>query len=89
MQFKNTISSITYRIPSDSQPGAFHDVAVDPEDGRMTCPCPARGGCWHEKAIRTGLAGKPIVRVSQRPAPDPVRVSISEAGRELADMLQV
>jgi hypothetical protein len=42
-----------YRVASNSRPGAWHTVSVDP-DGRYRCDCEAavaRRACWHQALI--------------------------------------
>jgi hypothetical protein len=80
-QPKSIIRSIAWEIPSATRQGITHTVSEDIETGAQSCNCEAsdhpktRGRCWHLKATAAGLAGKPTVRVSQRPA----RREISEA----------
>jgi len=69
---RGEITSIIYRVPSLSESGTMRTVSVDPIDGRLTCTCPARRQCWHEKTVAAGMAGKPRVRVTVRPRPTAV-----------------
>ena len=68
------IRSIVWEIPSASRPGVKHIVSEDIETGARSCNCEAsdhpktRGRCWHLKAVAAGLAGKPTVRMTQRPS---------------------
>ena len=70
----NTIRRITWTVPSATRPGITHTVTEDIATGARSCNCEAsdhpktRGRCWHLKATAAGLAGKPVVRISQRPA---------------------
>lgn len=63
------IKSITYTVPSATTDGHYYQVSIDHETQRATCDCPAsqgsktRGKCWHIKAVRSGLAGKPRIRI--------------------------
>ena len=61
-----TIERVSYTIPSASESSATHTVEMDPATGLLHCDCRAgRYGrdCWHAKAIRTGIAPKPRVRI--------------------------
>ena len=61
------IRAITYNVPSASEPGAVHTVAVT----RLGWVCDCRDfhyrghqrPCKHVRAAREGRAGKPVVRV--------------------------
>lgn len=62
------IRSITYRVTGST--GTEYAVSVDPVDQTMRCSC--RAGqfgkdCRHQRAVREGNAGKPLVRVGYRP----------------------
>jgi hypothetical protein len=65
-----TIRSITWTVPSASEPGTEYAVSAPSPTGLLTCTCKAsefpktRGRCWHMKSVRAGQAGKPRVRVS-------------------------
>lgn len=97
-QPKHIIRSITYAVPSATREGVEHVVTEDVESGRRACTCEASdhpktaGKCWHLRAVNAGMV-KPRVRVSQRPAPAPLpkvtRARTSEAGREMATLLDV
>ena len=70
------IHSITYNVPSASEPGIKYTVTVT--DDRYRCTCKAeefpktRGKCWHIKAVKAGaVAGKPIIRILPLTAPPP------------------
>ena len=77
----NTIRTITWTVPSATRQGITHTVSEDIETGARSCNCEAsdhaktRGKCWHLRAVASGLAGKPTVRISQRPT----RREVSEA----------
>ena len=70
--------SISYHVPSATEPGVIYTVTVT--DDRWVCDCEAskwpktRGCCWHLKAAKSGLyVGKPHVRARVLPpAPQPV-----------------
>jgi hypothetical protein len=70
----NTIRSIVWEIPSATRQGLKHTVSEDIETGARSCNCEAsdhpktRGRCWHLRAVASGLAGKPVVRITQRPS---------------------
>jgi hypothetical protein len=69
MQAQTITRSIRYTVPSKSG-GADHTVTVDPRDARTACDCRAGSfgkDCHAQKAVRAGQAGRPVVRVSQRP----------------------
>jgi hypothetical protein len=93
-----TMSTPRWSVPSATTEGTTYEITVN-EHGERVCSCEAsqypktRGRCWHLKAVAAGLAGKPRVRVSQRPATAPLpsftRARTSEAGRELALSLAV
>lgn len=88
------ISSIRYR-PQQRDGGSVHTVSVDPVDGVMTCTCKAGEygrECWAQKNAKAGKAGKPIIRGHWRESlqrPTVHRARTSEAGRDLASMLDV
>lgn len=70
------ILSISYNVPSATQPGTSHTVTVT--DSAYTCDCEAsrwpktRGKCWHIKAVRAGsVTGKPKMRIRWAPAGNP------------------
>jgi hypothetical protein len=91
-----TTGTPRWTVPSATTEGERYEITID-ANGERVCTCEAsqypktRGRCWHLKAVAAGLAGKPRVRVSQRPAPLPkvTRARTSEAGRELALSLDV
>lgn len=58
------LKAITYDVPSSSRPGITYVVALNPFTLRpMSCNCPARVVCKHQKAIAAGqLPGKAHVR---------------------------
>ncbi len=67
------ITAIVWDVPSASTPGrVYHVRAVTPDDV-PECDCEAsqhpktQGKCWHVKAARSGLAGKPRCRASVQP----------------------
>ena len=70
---RNAIRQITWTVPSATRQGLKHIVSEDIETGARSCNCEAsdhtktRNRCWHLRAVASGLAGKPVVRVSQRP----------------------
>ena len=78
-----------WTVPSATTPGVVYTVTADPQTTELRCDCPngqaGKCQCWHLKAVRTGLAGRPRVRVSQRPA----RREITAATRDLATALEV
>ncbi len=86
------IKRIAWTIPSRSG-GADHTIEADittPERLECTCKAGVNGRhCWALKAVEAGAAGKPVIRCTTRPALAPVRVTVSAAGRELQDALQV
>ncbi len=59
------IRSISYEIPSATEPGVTYTVTV--ADDGSTCTCTAghyKRLCWHRKAVQTGqVATKPRVRI--------------------------
>lgn len=63
------VKSIVYRVPSSTREGVVYDVALNPFTMRpMSCTCPARVVCRHQKQIAAGnLPGKPRVRIGPRP----------------------
>src|SRR5712692_8175188 len=65
-----------YTVTSASGAGPY-TVSVDPTTKLMHCTCPARRQCWHQKAVITGLAGKPRVRIQPLP---PVATIATSAG---------
>jgi len=81
-----TYSTITrsIRYPVIGSTGAAYTVSVDPCDARTTCTCPAGTfgkDCRHQKSVRAGEAGKPIVRISQRPSAARTHAPISDESR--------
>ena len=86
------IRRITWTLPSRSG-GADHTIEADittPERRECNCLAGVNGRrCWALKEVEAGRGPKPIVRCSTRPALGPARVRVSEAGCELADLLQV
>jgi hypothetical protein len=73
MQTDCIIRSITWTVPSASDARIAYTVSAPSLSGILTCNCKARefpktrGRCWHIKSVRAGQAGKPRVRVQQRP----------------------
>jgi hypothetical protein len=63
-------TAIRWQVPSATTPGIVYTVSADSPDSPLSCDCEAgdypktRGRCWHLKAVHSGLAGKPRVRVS-------------------------
>jgi hypothetical protein len=72
------MSAPRWSVPSATRDGITHTVTEDAETGQRHCNCEAsdhprtRGRCWHIRAVAAGLAGKPRIRVSQRPTPAPL-----------------
>ncbi len=67
---KSTIGPLRWAVPSATTKGITYEVAADAETTELRCDCPngqaGKCNCWHIKAVRTGLAGKPRVRLTQR-----------------------
>ena len=59
------IRSISYTVPSASEPGVTYTVTVT-DDGTQ-CTCTAghyKRLCWHRKAVQTGqVTSKPRIRI--------------------------
>lgn len=55
--------SITYHFASSRDASVTYTLEVNPADGRMFCSCPSRKPCKHERSVREGTAGKPVVRI--------------------------
>jgi hypothetical protein len=70
---KSTIRLVSWTVPSASEPGITYTVSAPSPDDPLSCDCKAsehpktRGRCWHIKAVHSGMAGKPRVRVSVTP----------------------
>jgi hypothetical protein len=94
-----------WTVPSATTEGTDYTVTVN-EHGERVCNCEAngypktRGKCWHLKAVASGLAGKPRIRVSQSsgvrvqasaPAPLPTvrRARTSAEGLAYASSLDI
>jgi hypothetical protein len=86
---KHTLGPLRWSVPSATTKGITYEVAARVDTGELVCNCMARRVCWHIRAVATGMAGKPRVRMSERPASAPLRIEMSDAGRGLADLLQV
>lgn len=79
------IRSTRYTVTGST--GTAYTVHVDP-DGLTRCDCKAGSfgkDCRHQRQVREGNAGKPIIRVSQRPA----RRVISDEMRDFISTLDV
>ncbi len=92
MQSQNTTASSPVRyVRSSRNPNEFYTVALSPR-GFWECSCPAATfrrnvPCKHAKAVAKDGAGLVArLKTAQR---DPLRVTVSDAGRALADSLQV
>jgi len=62
-------------VESATAPGVSYEVRADLEDYRLTCNCLASGFdrvCWHVRAVASGKAGKPRVRITVQTRPAPV-----------------
>ncbi len=82
--------SAVYYVRSSSDPSLFHLVAVNLR-GYLECDCRASQfrrdrPCKHCKVVAGGEV-KPAQ--PKRRTSDPLRVQMSDTGRELADSLQV
>jgi hypothetical protein len=88
---QTTIQAITYAVPSRTRRGRTHTVSVDPRDlAIVACTCEAGQygrWCWHRDWVLDGRAGKPRVRVTQRPAAQ--RLPLSDEARQRAASLEV
>jgi hypothetical protein len=75
-----TMSAPRWTVPSATTEATKYEITVD-QNGERVCNCPAndypktRGKCWHLKAVNAGLVK--------------ARIRASEAGRELATLLDV
>ncbi len=88
MQGQTITRSIRYHVTGST--GDAYVVTVDPRDTRTACSCPAGSfgkDCKHQRAVRNGEAGRPIVRCTTRPAPR--TVSVSPAMRDFAAALEL
>ena len=60
-------------MPSSSAKNLTYTVTVDQATGLYICGCKdheyRRRDCRHIKQVQAGTAGKPRVRITQRPAP--------------------
>lgn len=83
--YKHTLGPLRWSVPSATTKGVTYQVAADVVTGELICNCAARRVCWHIRAVATGMAGKPRVRVT----PAPATVTTSEQVRELAAALEV
>jgi len=69
MQTQTIIRNIAWTVPSASEAGVEYTVSAPSPTGLLSCNCKAsqypktRGRCWHVRAVRAGLCGKPRVRV--------------------------
>ncbi len=91
-QIQHTMSAPRWSVPSATTEGTEYQITVD-ANGERVCNCEAsqypktRGKCWHLKAVASGLAGKPRVRVTQAQRPN--RREYSQATLNTLAMLDV
>ncbi len=92
MQSQNTtVTSPVRYVRSSRNPNEFYTVALSPR-GYWECSCPAamfrrNVPCKHAKAVAKDGAGLVArLKTAQR---DPLRIEMSDAGRELQSALEV
>lgn len=78
------IRDVYYTVNSATVHGRTYRVHVNPSDGVMDCECPARGLCWHQKAIIAGMAGK--IHITARIMPTAVHAPPAPAKRPWEDL---
>jgi hypothetical protein len=82
---KHTLGPLRWSVPSATQKGITYEVAARVDTGELVCNCMARRVCWHIRAVATGMAGKPRVRVT----PAPCTVTVSPAMADFAAAMEL
>ena len=62
-------------VRSSRDPETLYTINIDPQTFLFTCTCPdhqyRQRDCKHIKAVQTGKAGRPRVRICPKPVPAP------------------